>query len=115
MTKISGLNEYQQRALETWLSHSTENNYNIIYPTLGLVGESGEVAEKIKKLLRDHNGVLDDEMRHAIALEISDVAWYLATLSYELGFTLQEIAEMNYEKLQSRKRRNKIHGDGDNR
>jgi len=54
-------------------------------------------------------------MRHAIALEISDVAWYLATLSYELGFTLQEIAEMNYEKLQSRKRRNKIRGDGDNR
>jgi len=46
MTKIAGLNEYQQRALETWLSHSTENNYNIIYPTLGLVGESGEVAEK---------------------------------------------------------------------
>jgi hypothetical protein len=43
------------------------------------------------------------------------VAWYLATLSYELGFSLQEIAEMNYEKLQSRKKRNKIHGDGDNR
>lgn len=115
MTKIVGLNEYQQRALETWLSHSTENNYNIIYPTLGLVGESGEVAEKIKKLLRDHDGVLDDEMKRYIALELGDVFWNLVTLSYELGFTLQEIAEMNYEKLKSRKRRNKIHGDGDNR
>lgn len=115
MTKIVGLNEYQQRALETWINHSNDNNYNIIYPTLGLVGESGEVAEKIKKLLRDHNGIIDDGIKHSIALELGDVAWYLSTLAYELGFTLQEIAEMNYEKLQSRKKRNKLHGDGDNR
>lgn len=109
MTKIVELNEYQRRALETWINHSNDNNYNIIYPTLGLVGESGEVAEKVKKVLRDHDGVFDKETRNAIALEISDVAWYLATLSYELGFTLQEICEMNYEKLQSRKKRNKLH------
>lgn len=114
MTKINGLNEYQQRALETWV-HTNQTGYNIIYPTLGLCGESGEVAEKIKKLLRDHNGVLDDEIKQTIALELGDVFWYLSTLSYELGFSLQEIAEMNYEKLQSRKKRGKIHGDGDNR
>ena len=114
MTKISELNEYQRRALETWL-HTNDTGYNIIYPTLGLCGESGEVAEKIKKLLRDHGGFLDSEMKRSIALELGDVFWYLSTLAYELGFSLQEIAEMNYEKLQSRKKRNKIHGDGDNR
>lgn len=113
--RIVGLNEYQQHALETWLSHSNENNYNIVYPTLGLVGESGEVAEKVKKVLRDHDGMFDDKQRCAIALEISDVLWYIATLSHELGFSLQQIAEMNYEKLKSRKERGKIHGNGDNR
>lgn len=115
MLRITRLNEYQQRALETWLNHSNANSYNIIYPTLGLVGESGEVAEKVKKVLRDHNGMFEDETRQAIALELGDVFWYLATLSYELGFSLKEIAEMNYEKLKSRKERNVIHGDGDNR
>ncbi len=114
MAKITELNEYQKRALETWL-HTNDTGYNIIYPTLGLCGESGEVAEKIKKLLRDHGGFLDSEMKYSIALELGDVFWYLSTLAYELGFSLQEIAEMNYEKLQSRKKRNKIHGDGDNR
>lgn len=114
MTKIAELNEYQRRALETWL-HTNDNGYNIIYPTLGLCGESGEVAEKIKKLLRDHGGFLDSDMKHSIALELGDVFWYLSTLAYELGFSLQEIAETNYEKLQSRKKRGKIHGDGDNR
>ena len=115
MTKIVGLNEYQQRALETWLSHSTENGYNIVYPTLGLSGESGEVAEKVKKVLRDNNGKFTDDLRKSIALEISDVLWYASVLAHELGFSLQEIAEMNYEKLRSRRLRGKIHGDGDNR
>ena len=115
MDKITGLNEYQQRALETWIGHNNENNYNIVYPTLGLCGESGEVSEKVKKALRDHDGVFDEDVKLAIASEIGDVLWYASTLSYELGFTLQEIAEINYNKLKSRKRRNVIHGDGDNR
>ena len=115
MTKILGLNEYQQRALETWLNHPSDGNYNIVYPTLGLCGESGEVSEKVKKALRDHDGKFDKDIKLAIASEIGDVLWYASTLAYELGFSLQEIAEMNYEKLQSRKKRNMIHGDGDNR
>ena len=112
MVKIEGLNEYQQRALETAIY--TEDK-KIIYPTLGLTGEAGEVADKVKKVLRDNNQVFDDERRKAIALELSDVMWYCATLANDLGYTLQEIAEMNYEKLSSRQKRGKINGNGDYR
>ena len=110
--KIIGLNEYQKAALET-AAYPTE--WKIIYPVLGLAGESGEVAEKVKKTIRDHNGDFDKERRQAIASEVGDCLWYVAVIASDLGYTLQEIAEMNYEKLQSRKNRGKIHGDGDNR
>jgi NTP pyrophosphatase (non-canonical NTP hydrolase) len=59
--------------------------------------------------------VFDEERRKAIALELSDVMWYCATLANDLGYTLQEIAEMNYEKLSSRQKRGKINGSGDYR
>lgn len=112
MTKISDLNEYQRCALET---AAYPKEWSIIYPALGLAGESGEVAEKVKKTIRDNNGDFNKERRLAIASELGDELWYIAVLASDIGFSLQEIAEMNYEKLQSRKRRNKIHGDGDNR
>ena len=112
MVEIKGLNEYQQRALETAIYPEDKK---IIYPTLGLTGEAGEVADKVKKVLRDNNQVFDDEHRKAIALELSDVMWYCATLANDLGYTLQEIAEMNYEKLSSRQKRGKINGNGDYR
>lgn len=112
MIHISDLNEYQRCALET---ADYPKEWDIIYPTLGLAGESGEVAEKVKKTIRDHNGNFDTERCCAIASELGDCLWYVSVMAHDIGFTLQEIAEMNYEKLQSRKRRNKIHGDGDNR
>ena len=112
MVEIKGLNEYQQRALETAIYPQDKK---IIYPILGLTGEAGEVADKVKKVLRDNNQVFDDERRKAIALELSDVMWYCATLANDLGYTLQEIAEMNYEKLSSRQKRGKINGNGDYR
>lgn len=112
MVEIKGLNEYQQRALKTAIYPEDKK---IIYPTLGLTGEAGEVADKVKKVLRDNNQVFDDERRKAIALELSDVMWYCATLANDLGYTLQEIAEMNYEKLSSRQKRGKINGNGDYR
>ena len=112
MTRIKELNEYQQHALET---AQYPKDWRIIYPTLGLTGEAGEVSDKVKKVIRDHDNKFDRETCEAIAYELSDVLWYCATLAYDLGFTLQEIAEMNYEKLSSRKRRGVIHGDGDNR
>lgn len=106
------LNEYQEKALETAVYPQEQR---IIYPTLGLTGEAGEVSDKVKKVLRDKGGVFDEETRKAIALEVSDVCWYIATLAHDLGYTLEEICQMNYEKLKSRQQRDKLHGSGDNR
>jgi NTP pyrophosphatase (non-canonical NTP hydrolase) len=106
------LNEYQQRALET---AKYPKEHRVIYPTLGLTGEAGEVSDKVKKILRDGEGKFTAEKRLEIAKEIGDVLWYVATLSDDLGYTLEEIAEMNYEKLSSRAQRGKIGGSGDNR
>ena len=106
------VNEYQNKAIETAI-YSEENK--IIYPTLGLAGETGEVAEKIKKVLRDSKGIFTDEKKLEIIFELSDVMWYCAALARDLGYTLEEVCKMNIEKLQSRKERNKISGSGDNR
>ena len=106
------LNEYQTLAYSTAVY---PEDMKIIYPTLGLSGESGKVADKVKKVCRDNNKQFDDEHRTAIAKELGDVLWYVASLAKDLGFSLQEIAEMNIEKLFSRKERNVLHGDGDER
>lgn len=104
------MNEYQSLALETAVYPQP-----IIYPTLGLTGETGEVAEKVKKVLRDNNSQFTPDKKLEIAKEIGDVLWYCATLSHDLGYTLEEIASMNYAKLHSRQERGKLHGSGDNR
>ena len=88
---------------------------NLIYPTLGLTGEAGEVADKVKKVLRDKEGVFDDDAKEAIMLELGDVLWYVSQLSSELGFQLEQVAKMKLEKLSSRSKRGCISGDGDNR
>ena len=104
------LDEYQQLALETAIYPNP-----IIYPTLGLTGEAGEVSDKVKKVLRDNDSVFTDEKKLEIAKEIGDVLWYCATLSHDIGFKLSDIGKMNYDKLHSRKLRGKLHGSGDNR
>lgn len=105
------LNEYQYKAMETAIYPMP-----CIYPALGLAGEAGEVANKVKKVIRDANSDFEsNERKKAIAEEIGDVLWYCATLAHDLGFSLEEICQMNYEKLLSRKNRNKLHGNGDNR
>ncbi|MBT3418953.1 MAG: nucleoside triphosphate pyrophosphohydrolase family protein [Candidatus Magasanikbacteria bacterium] len=88
---------------------------NIIYPTLGLVNEAGEVAGKVKKIIRDNNGVMSEERRQDIGKELGDVLWYLSQVSIELGIPLETIAKENLEKLASRQKRNKLQGNGDNR
>jgi NTP pyrophosphatase (non-canonical NTP hydrolase) len=88
---------------------------NFVYPTLGLTGEAGEVAEKIKKVLRDKNGLIDKNTRRELKKELGDVLWYLANLATEIGLSLEEIARANLKKLASRKKRGKLHGSGDNR
>lgn len=111
--EFSDLNSYQQFALTTAIYPDRGNN--LIYPTLGLVGEAGEVAEKVKKVIRDDGGVLNETNKAKIALELSDVCWYMATLASELGISLSEIFNMNVEKLSSRKERGTLSGSGDDR
>ncbi|WP_438589569.1 nucleoside triphosphate pyrophosphohydrolase family protein [Duncaniella freteri] len=106
------LNEYQQKALETAI-YSDE--CKIIYPALGMCGEAGEVADKVKKVIRDNHQEFTPEKKGEIAKEIGDVLWYCATLAHDLGYSLEEIAEINYAKLKSRQMRGKINGEGDNR
>ena len=110
--KAKTLNEYQQHALETAIY---PDERRIIYPTLGLTGEAGEVADKVKKVIRDGHEEFTPEKRLEIVKEIGDVLWYCATLSRDLGYELEEVAQMNVEKLRSRMQRNHISGSGDNR
>ena len=104
---------YQQKARKTAIYPSLGSN--VIYPTLGLVGEAGEVAEKIKKILRDKDGIYDDFSKQEIKKELGDVLWYLSNLSFELGFTLEDVADTNLRKLDERSLRGNISGSGDNR
>jgi NTP pyrophosphatase (non-canonical NTP hydrolase) len=106
-------NEYQEKSRKTALYPDKDNNF--VYPTLGLSGEAGEVAEKIKKVIRDKGGVIDDETREAIKKELGDVLWYVAQLATELGLSMDNIAEKNIEKLYSRLERGVLKGNGDNR
>ena len=105
--------EYQKKSRETAIYPQKGNNF--VYPVLGLVGESGEVAEKIKKVLRDDSGIINEIKREEIKKELGDVLWYLAQVATELDLSLDEIAQVNIEKLASRQERNKLHGKGDNR
>ena len=105
--------EYQEESRKTAIYPNKDNNF--IYPTLGLAGEAGEVAEKIKKVLRDGNGVVSEEKKVELTKELGDVLWYVANLSKELGISLEDVAKNNIEKLQSRQQRGELHGSGDNR
>ncbi len=105
--------EYQKESRRTALYPNKDNNF--IYPTLGLSGEAGEVAEKIKKVLRDKDGMMDDATREEIKKELGDVLWYVSQIATELGLSLDNIANTNIKKIFSRLDRGVISGDGDNR
>ncbi|OGI16661.1 MAG: hypothetical protein A2Z52_01740 [Candidatus Moranbacteria bacterium RBG_19FT_COMBO_42_6] len=105
--------DYQKNSRKTALYPEVGKNY--IYPTIGLAGETGEVSEKIKKVIRDKGGKIDDETREIIKKELGDVLWYVSQLASELGLSLDEIAEKNIEKLYSRLERGRLQGSGDNR
>ena len=106
------VNAYQAAAKQTAVY---PEEMGILYTTLGLVGEAGEVAEKVKKVIPDHGGEMDDDMREAIALEVGDVLWYVANLVHELGYDLRYVAGANIQKLYDRQARDKLHGSGDTR
>ena len=88
---------------------------NNIYPTLGLVGEAGEVAEKVKKVIRDKKGLFDNESKKGLKKELGDVLWYVSNLCTEFNFSLDDIALQNLEKLKLRAAKGKISGSGDDR
>lgn len=105
-------NEYQKKALETAIYGE---GAKIIYPTLGLTGEAGEVANKVKKVLRDNKGEFDEWRKLQIIDEIGDVLWYIAALTNDLGYELEDVAKINVTKLENRRKNNTINGEGDNR
>lgn len=105
--------EYQKKSKKTALYPRLKPSF--IYPALGLAGEVGEVSEKLKKVIRDKNGVVDQETKASIKSELGDVLWYISQLATELEISLEEIAEGNIEKLFSRHKRGVLKGSGDNR
>lgn len=106
------LNEYQEAALKTAIY---PNDGKINYLALAICGEAGELADKVKKVLRDKNGNYTEADKRALALELGDTMWYAANLAGALGFTMSEIAELNIGKIAGRVERGTLHGAGDNR
>jgi NTP pyrophosphatase (non-canonical NTP hydrolase) len=104
---------YQQAAARTGGEITVD--HPIVYPTLGLANEAGEVAGKVKKIFRDKGGVITDADRDALALELGDVLWYLSELCTRLGIRLEDVAAGNIAKLADRAARGVLHGDGDHR
>lgn len=105
------LNDYQEKAMSTRL----EKTMPVVYPALGLNGEAGEIADKVKKIIRDKEGVITNEDASSIGMELGDVLWYIAALAEDLDIELDTIAQANLNKLASRKKRDVIEGDGDDR
>jgi NTP pyrophosphatase (non-canonical NTP hydrolase) len=110
--RISDLDMYQQVALTTAIYPREQA---IIYPTLGLTGEAGEVANKVKKIIRDGTNKNDEGLVQDLSAEIGDCLWYIAVLADDIGVKLSDIASTNIEKLEKRKEKGTIHGSGDNR
>lgn len=106
-------NDYQQKSRAT--AQYPAIGHPVIYPTLGLVNEAGEVAGKIKKIFRDKQGIIGEAEREALKAELGDVLWYIAQVCTELNLPMDEVAQANIDKLLDRQARGKIKGDGDNR
>ena len=104
-------NDYQTKSRKT--AGYPAIGHPVIYPTLGLVNEAGEVAGKIKKVFRDKEGQINEETREALKAELGDVLWYVTQMATELDLSLDDIAESNITKLYDRLERGKIRGDGD--
>ena len=105
-------NEYKNEAIKTAIYHQ---HYKIIYPALGMCGECGEVAEKIKKVIRDNQGIFDADKTKEIEKELGDVLWYIANICNDLNIDFDNVAQNNVNKINARVQNNTLHGNGDNR
>lgn len=106
-----GMNVYQEKALSTAIY---PKEIALAYVALGLVGEAGEIANKVKKILRGDE-IMSADFEYKLAQELGDVLWYVAVLAKELHYNLSEIGHANLLKLANRAARNQIRGSGDNR
>lgn len=105
------LNEFQQFALST----ADPCARDPLYLACGICEEAGEAAGKVKKAIRDNHGQFNHERSRGVAMELSDVLWYVANQAHQMGYTLSEIAELNIHKVTSRLERGTLHGSGDER
>ena len=113
MIELHDFDTYQVEARKTAIYPNLGNN--LWYPALGLAGEAGEVAEKVKKIYRDDSGTVNEDKRSKLYFELGDILWYVANMATELGLSLSCIAEDNLKKLAMRKAQDKLHGSGDSR
>ena len=104
--------DYQNQAKKTAIYPKSAG---VMYPALGLTGEAGEVANKVKKIVRDGYAISPPDWREQVAHELGDVLWYCAALASDLGLSLGRIAKENANKLSGRQQRGTLGGSGDNR
>ena len=113
------MDTYQEKTTETAIYNTTSaidtNTAQLAYVVMGLVGEAGEVANKLKKVIRDGGGTLTKEKRDELVDELGDVFWYLAQCAEKLDIDLSTIATQNLNKLAERKKKNTLQGSGDGR
>lgn len=111
---MASFNDYQQQALTTAVHHSNPEMDKSIF-AMGIAGEAGEVIEKWKKIVAYRDGIITDEDKQELSKELGDVLWYIAVFAHELGLNLDDVVDQNLAKLASRKQRDVIKGQGDNR
>jgi NTP pyrophosphatase (non-canonical NTP hydrolase) len=109
------MDEYQRLAAKTGFYDKEDRNYILMYLSMGLAGETGEVIEKIKHIIRDKGGEISDEKRELLKKEIGDVLWYSSQIARTLDLSFDEIAKLNIEKLADRAKRGVIKSEGDDR
>jgi NTP pyrophosphatase (non-canonical NTP hydrolase) len=105
------MNDYQIAANSTAIY---PENVGLAYVALGL-GEAGEIQNIVKKIYRDKGGILDEESRQKLKKEYGDLLWYVAQGCKEIGFTMEEVAQTNLDKLFQRKLNGTLQGSGDDR
>lgn len=109
------MNTYAEQTRKTAVYPGCGETMGLLYTTLGLAGEAGEIANKVKKILRDDSMKLTDEKREELKGELGDLFWYLARTCEEVGLQPSEVMQTNLDKLFDRKERGVLQGSGDNR
>lgn len=107
--------EYQTLAARTGFYNHSDKQYVLMYLSMGLAGEAGEVVEKIKHVVRDQKSVITEEKRELLKKEIGDVLWYASQIAREFDLSFDEVARHNIDKLADRAKRGVIKSEGDTR